>query len=113
RRADHARPAGRRPAAVQLRHRCRPGVASVQGRPAEMPRPGARWHGMSRVLKIGGALLGVVAVALGGLFWSRSAAGEPAPAVTAAAATVPVRQGALNGQVSQTGTLTYAAQADG
>ncbi|MFF5295296.1 efflux RND transporter periplasmic adaptor subunit [Paractinoplanes globisporus] len=68
---------------------------------------------MSRVLKIGGALLGVVAVGLGGLFWSRSAAGEPAPAVTAAAATVPVRQGALNGQVSQTGTLSYAAQADG
>ncbi|GIE96620.1 efflux RND transporter periplasmic adaptor subunit [Paractinoplanes rishiriensis] len=63
-----------------------------------------------RWITAGVALAGV---GLAGLFWSRSASGEaPAPAAVSAA-TVEVRQGALSGQVNQTGTLSYAARADG
>ena len=65
---------------------------------------------MRRLPLLGVALLGVVAA---GLVWSRSAAGQPTPATTAAPATALVRQGSLNGQVNQAGTLSYAAQPDG
>lgn len=70
---------------------------------------------MGRLLRYGAALLGVAALAVGGVFWSRSASGGTAPPATAAAAvaTASVQQGSLNGQVSLTGTLSYAKQADG
>ncbi|HEX5201107.1 MAG TPA: hypothetical protein VFW27_14350 [Actinoplanes sp.] len=71
---------------------------------------------MRRLLKYGGALLGVVALAAGGVFWSRSASGGITPPATGAVAGVayaPVQQGSLNGQVSLTGTLSYAKRADG
>jgi len=50
-----------------------------------------------------------------GLLLGGSACSAPAPVAPAAAnvATAAVRQGALNGQVSPAGTLSYAAQADG
>ncbi|MCU7722266.1 hypothetical protein ODJ79_00905 [Actinoplanes sp. KI2] len=48
-----------------------------------------------------------------GLLSACGAAGQAEPAATAAPATATVRQGSLNGQVSQNGTLSYAAQADG
>lgn len=47
-----------------------------------------------------------------GLLAGCSTSTEVAPAAESVA-TATVRQGALNGQVSQTGTLSYAAQADG
>ncbi|MFI5893071.1 efflux RND transporter periplasmic adaptor subunit [Actinoplanes sp. NPDC051513] len=72
---------------------------------------------MGRLLKYGAALLGVAALAVGGVFWSRSASGGTAPLTTGATAggvaTAQVQQGSLNGQVSLTGTLSYAKQADG
>jgi len=52
-------------------------------------------------------------LAVAGLLSACSAAGQAAPAATAGPATAAVRQGSLNGQVSQNGTLSYAAQADG
>jgi hypothetical protein len=52
-------------------------------------------------------------LSVAGLLSACSAAGEAAPAATAGPATAAVRQGSLNGQVSQNGTLSYAAQADG
>jgi len=48
-----------------------------------------------------------------GLLAACGAPGSAEPAATAAPATAVVRQGSLNGQVSQSGTLSYAGQADG
>jgi hypothetical protein len=50
---------------------------------------------------------------LAGLLAACGSPGTPGPAATAGPATAAVRQGSLNGQVSQNGTLSYAAQADG
>jgi hypothetical protein len=52
-------------------------------------------------------------LAMAGLLSACAATGEATPAATASPATAAVRQGSLNGQVSQSGTLSYAAQADG
>ncbi|WP_433372016.1 efflux RND transporter periplasmic adaptor subunit [Actinoplanes sp. CA-142083] len=72
---------------------------------------------MGRLLTYGGALLGVAVLAAGGVFWSRSASGGTTPPATgttaAGVAYAPVKQGSLNGQVSLTGTLSYAKRADG
>jgi hypothetical protein len=71
---------------------------------------------MGRLLKGAVAVLGVGVLGVGGLLWSRSAAGEPAPvaaSTAAGSALVPVKRGSLDGQVNQAGTLSYAAQADG
>ena len=48
-----------------------------------------------------------------GLLAACGAPGPAEPAATAGPATAAVRKGSLNGQVSQNGTLSYAAQADG
>ena len=48
-----------------------------------------------------------------GLLAACGAPGPAEPAATAGPATAAVRQGSLNGQVSQNGTLSFAAQADG
>src|SRR3954453_23616173 len=73
-----------------------------------MPRPGARRDGlMPGPLRAGGLLL------VTGLLAACSAASGAAPPATAGPATATVRQGSLNAQVSQNGTLSYAAQADG
>jgi hypothetical protein len=50
---------------------------------------------------------------LAGLLAACGAPDRPEPAATAGPATAAVRHGSLNGQVSQNGTLSYAAQADG
>ncbi len=69
---------------------------------------------MGRWIKSAVALVGVVGLGAGGLFWSRSASGEPtATAPAAGVATAAVRQGSLSGQVTQSGTLAYAARPDG
>jgi multidrug efflux pump subunit AcrA (membrane-fusion protein) len=70
---------------------------------------------MGRLFRYGAVLVGVAALAVGAVSWSRSASGETAPPATGAAGVgyAPVKKGSLNGQVSLTGTLSYAAQADG
>jgi len=55
----------------------------------------------------------LVLLLLAGLLAACGSPGGPEPAATAGPATAAVRQGSLNGQVSQNGTLSYAAQADG
>jgi hypothetical protein len=71
---------------------------------------------MGRLLRYGAVLLGVAVLAVGGLLWSRSASGGTAPpstGTTTGVAYASVKHGSLNGQVSLTGTLSYAKQADG
>lgn len=69
---------------------------------------------MGRLLRYGAALLGLAVLAAGGVFWSRSASGGAAPpATTTGVAYASVQQGSLDGQVSLTGTLSYAKQVDG
>ncbi|WP_433299143.1 efflux RND transporter periplasmic adaptor subunit [Actinoplanes sp. CA-030573] len=58
-------------------------------------------------------LAGVVLIAAGALYWSRSGQAAPSRAAEIPPAVATVREGALHGQVDQSGTLSYAARADG
>ncbi|GAA1770546.1 hypothetical protein [Luedemannella helvata] len=89
----------------------------VSERAPQAPAPHRREPGRRRrFLFVGGTVL-VLGAAAGGVFavtsTSQNAAAEPNAAEQTAAGLVPVRKGALSAQVNQSGTLSYAAQADG
>src|SRR4051812_48200593 len=101
RRARNARPAARRWNAHGAGVRSGLQLADVQGRPAEVPEPAPRRGGrqlMGRLFRYGAVLVGVAALAVGAVSWSRSASGETAPPATGAAGVgyAPVKKGSLN-----------------